>query len=252
MVLCSGKQLPEWYVFKMAKEINPNIEIISPYTNLTVKIKCRCVKHNVEVNKTMQEILKGQGCYYCGLEKLSHESFLSIDEYQTNVHIKNKNVTVLEYNGMKSNAKFRCNKCGHIWESCASSMTQNGKQCPNCERYYTGEKSISLLLNKWGISFKEQHRFQDCIDKRPLPFDFYLPDYNACIEFDGKQHYIQRDGWTDLHTIQFHDNIKNTYCDKNHIKIIRIPYWEQEDLEYFLFDCLVKYGILEETTKSIA
>jgi len=66
------------------------------------------------------------------------------------------------------------------------------------------------------------------------------------------QHYIQRDGWTDLHTIQFHDNIKNTYCDKNHIKLIRVPYWEQEDLEYFLFDCLVKYGILEETTKSIA
>ena len=37
--------------------------------------------------------------------------------------------------------------------------------------------------------FESQKRFKDCKDKRQLPFDFYLPSYNVCIEYQGEQHY---------------------------------------------------------------
>lgn len=30
-----------------------------------------------------------------------------------------------------------------------------------------------------------QHKFKNCRDIRPLPFDFYLPKLNTCIEYDG-------------------------------------------------------------------
>ena len=40
--------------------------------------------------------------------------------------------------------------------------------------------------------------------------------------------------------------IKNDFCKRNNIDLIRIPYWEFDDLEYFLFDNLVKLGIIEE------
>lgn len=39
--------------------------------------------------------------------------------------------------------------------------------------------------------------------------------------------------------------LKNLFCKSNKIKLIRIPYWE-EDIEYYLFDKLVKYNVLEE------
>lgn len=54
---CSGKQLPEWYVMKMANKINPDIQPLYPYKNLTTRMKCKCIKHNTITSKSMQEIL---------------------------------------------------------------------------------------------------------------------------------------------------------------------------------------------------
>ena len=45
-------------------------------------------------------------------------------------------------------------------------------------------------LIKHEFEFEEQKRFKDCRNKKPLPFDFYLPQYNLCIEFDGQLHYM--------------------------------------------------------------
>jgi hypothetical protein len=241
---CSGRELPEWYVMKMANEINPYIEFLEPYKNLTTRMKCFCKKHNHPVNRTIQEVLKGEGCYYCGLEKLSQQNSLSIEEYQKRVSNKNPNILVIEYNGMVKNAKFQCKLCGNEWESCAVSVNK----CPNCERYYSGEKQISELLDSWGITYISQYRFDDCKDQRSLPFDFFLPNDNTCIEFDGEQHFKQKYGWTDIEQIKKHDNIKNEYCKTKSINLIRIPYWEQEDIKYVLFDNLVKCNVLEEIT----
>ena len=243
---CAGKELPEWYVLKKAKEVNPYIDLLEPYKNLTTRMNCFCTKHNCNTRKTMQEILKGQGCYHCGIEKLSELSYLSLDEFQKRVNEKNKNVIVLEYNGMNQDAKFKCKLCGHEWYSNANSMTTNGKQCPKCMNYYNGERKISIFLDSLGIEYEEQFRFKKCRDKRPLPFDFYLYNYNVCIEYDGVQHFKQRNGWTKLEKIKKHDMIKNDFCKRNNIDLIRIPYWEFDDLEYFLFDNLVKLGIIEE------
>ena len=72
---------------------------------------------------------------------------------------------------------------------------------------------------------------------RPLPFDFYLPDYNILIEFDGKQHYVIESFGKDLDTfisIKIRDTIKNIYCDKNNLNLIRIPYWEINNIEEIL------------------
>lgn len=243
---CSGKQLPSWYILKKSSELNPNIILLEPYKNLTSRIKCFCTKHNTNTNKTMKHILQGQGCYYCGIEKLSKSSYLSLNEFQKRVSEKSKNVIALEYNGSHQKAKFKCKLCEFEWESNATSMITTGKQCPRCMNYYNGEHRISTLLDKWGIEYQEQFRFPECRDIRPLPFDFYLLYNNVCIEFDGQQHFIQRNGWTKLEEIKKHDKIKDMFCKNNNIDLIRIPYWEQDDIEYYLFDKLVSYNVLEE------
>lgn len=239
---CSGKQLPEWYVINKAEEIAPCIKLLEPYESLTKSMNCLCIKHNYPTRKNMQQILKGQGCYYCGLEKLSEYHTLTLEQFQEKVNNKNQNIIALEYNGAKKDAKFECKLCGHIWYSNPASI----KQCPKCVKFYSGEKKISQLLDLWGISYIEQYKFTDCKDKRALPFDFYLIDNNVCIEFDGEQHYKQRNGWTNLDLIKKHDQIKDIYCKKKKINLIRIPYWELDYIEHSLFDKLVKYDVLEE------
>jgi hypothetical protein len=70
---------------------------------------------------------------------------------------------------------------------------------------------------------------------KPLPFDFYLPDYNMIIEFDGEQHYKQSHfTHSNLSYTQAHDIIKNDYCKNKNIKLIRIPYWELNNIETIL------------------
>jgi len=90
-----------------------------------------------------------------------------------------------------------------------------------------GERRIKNYLERKNIEFVIEKRFDDCRNIKPLPFDFYLPKYNLIVEFDGKQHYheVKRFKST-LAERQRVDEIKNEYCMKNNINILRIPYWE--------------------------
>ena len=66
----------------------------------------------------------------------------------------------------------------------------------------------------------------------PLPFDFYLHDYNVCIEYDGIQHFkpIEYFGGEEaFQKRQLNDKIKTEYCIDNHITLIRLPYTLSED-----------------------
>ena len=82
-----------------------------------------------------------------------------------------------------------------------------------------------------------QYKFDDCKFKYVLPFDFYLPQYNCCIEFDGEQHYkiIKHFGGFDKFVdTKIRDTIKNEYCKNNDIKLIRISYWNFNNIEKIL------------------
>ena len=84
-----------------------------------------------------------------------------------------------------------------------------------------------MLFRSNNYKFKYQKSFKNCRDKNPLPFDFYLFDYNLIIEFDGEQHYVENDLFsTSLLEIQTHDDIKNKFCLENNINLLRIRYSE--------------------------
>jgi len=75
----------------------------------------------------------------------------------------------------------------------------------------------------------------DCRNKKELPFDFYLPDYNLCIEYDGIFHYEDIfDKPYDFKTGKKRDKIKTKYCKDNNINLLRIPYWEFDNIEEIL------------------
>ena len=78
--------------------------------------------------------------------------------------------------------------------------------------------------------------FDDCKNKNKLRFDFYLPDLNTIIEYDGEHHFKENKyfGEGNLEYITVNDEIKNQYCIDNKIKLIRIPYWKFDVIENIL------------------
>ena len=74
----------------------------------------------------------------------------------------------------------------------------------------------------------QKKRFDDCRNIKPLPFDFYLVDYNICIEVQEEQHYYEDASLkfgTKLEERQRIDKIKEDYCINNNIGYLAIPFW---------------------------
>lgn len=72
-----------------------------------------------------------------------------------------------------------------------------------------------------------------------LPFDFYLPFYNLCIEYDGELHYRCSEmfgGQKSLDRIKRHDDIKTKWCKENNIKLLRIHYLKKSKINKILDD----------------
>ena len=81
------------------------------------------------------------------------------------------------------------------------------------------------ILKKYKVNYIEQKTFNNCVYKIKLRFDFYLTDYNVCIETDGTQHIIPVEKWGGMEALRetiIRDNIKNKYCEDNNINLLSI------------------------------
>ena len=101
-----------------------------------------------------------------------------------------------------------------------------GNGCPVC-RKSLGERKITHFLVSNEINYKPQYKFDNCKNIYPLPFDFYLPEYNTCIEFQGLQHYkpVKRfGGESGFKLLVERDKIKSSFCMENNIVLCIIKY----------------------------
>ena len=120
--------------------------------------------------------------------------------------------------------------CGNFTEVPAGQLTRHHTLSCGCRHQSKWEIFIHDFLTSLNISFQSQKRFYDCRNKQQsdtLPFDFYLPDYNICIEYDGEHHFrpIEIWGGYDKFLInQENDKIKNEYCKTHNITLLRLPY----------------------------
>lgn len=104
-----------------------------------------------------------------------------------------------------------------------------------------GELLIRQLLIKLNYKFLTEYKFFDLPNRR---FDFYLPDINTCIEYDGKQHFNFVGTWHQTKE-QFElaiqrDKEKTEYCEKHNIRLIRIPYYDYDKLNENYLDKILK------------
>ena len=105
-----------------------------------------------------------------------------------------------------------------------------------------GEQIIQSWLEKNSINFEKEKRYKDCRNEKPLPFDFFLPDYNMCIEYDGIQHYKEVEHFskkTSFEERQKRDKQKTQYCIDHGITLLRIPYWDEDNIDTILSNYLL-------------
>lgn len=104
-----------------------------------------------------------------------------------------------------------------------------------CLNSSVGELYIKQLLIENKVNFETEYKFSDLYSIKGglLRFDFLISDNPSyLIEFDGEQHFRSSNRFSikDVKEIQERDKIKNEYCIKNNISLIRIPFWERQNI----------------------
>lgn len=207
---------------------------IDDYIDLHMDISFICSKHGCQT-MMLDNFIRGHKCRDCSYEEraknLRHD-IKYVKEYIENIN-GNKLLNPEDYKDtFTRNLKILCS-CGNVFTTSFSNYSKYGvNTCYSCScKESSGEKCIRDYLELNNLEFIQEKRFIDCRDNKPLPFDFYLPNYNLVIEFDGQQHYEPKFGEENFAQTQKHDKIKNKYCKDNNINLLRIPYWEGHNIE---------------------
>lgn len=206
------------------------VEYVSNYT----KVKIICPEHGIFEQKPNSHITGKSGCLICsGKNKSSKEIFIKKSK---KIHDDYYDYSLVEYKNNSTKVKIICPKHG-VFEQTPNNHLSNQK-CPICKLYIiqsNGVKKIKNWLMDNNIHSIEEYVFDGCMFKKHLRFDFYLPDYNMCIEYDGRQHFEPIDffgGITSFENTKIRDMIKNEYCICNGIKLLRFKFSDNMDFIY--------------------
>lgn len=123
--------------------------------------------------------------------------------------------------------------CGNLTEVRGQDLKRNdGNQTISCGCFHRsiGATKILNCLTDNNINFIEEYTFIDLPKSR---FDFAIIENKQVVrlvEFDGEQHFKNIEKWGGLELQQKRDNIKNKYALENNIPLVRIPYWERDNI----------------------
>lgn len=190
------------------------------YSGILSKIDIICPIHGL-FKQEAKAHKDGQGCPKCANKNVTLDEFINKAK---NIHGDKYDYTLVKYENSVKKINIICYKHGVFKQTPNSHIFGIG--CPHCSES-KGEKEIAKILDKYLLNYERQKTFNECINKRKLPFDFYLPKFNLCIEYDDEQHFkpIKFFGGEDgLKYRQNNDAIKDEYCNKNNINLLRIKY----------------------------
>lgn len=193
------------------------------YINNKTNIKLICLKHGIFEQRPDNHFNTKIPCKKCDSEKRILETS-DVIKNLTEIHNNYYDYSKLEYKGRNRKSIIICPKHGEFKQSIHSHILGSG--CKKCSSS-NGERMVSNILSNLNITYKTEHKFDDCKYKTHLKFDFYLPDKNICIEYNGLQHYKEVSffgGKEYFNGIKKRDKIKELYCKNNNITLIKLKY----------------------------
>ena len=205
----------------------------SVYMGSQQNIIITCSEHG-DFSQRPNDHLNGAGCPVCKKKALSEFRMKDIETFLTQVEEKfpgTYDTSLVEYKGADKKIKIKCNRCDFWYVSTPGKILAGYRGC-KCSMS-KGEQIIFDYFKSSEIKFKSEKPFNHHFYGNRLRFDFYLPEYNICIEYDGIQHYVPqnfsgRDENIEesLVAVKVRDNIKNLICIEKGIKLYRIGYTE--------------------------
>ena len=222
-----GLKFGRWEVLKLDKS-NPR--------NYICKCECGTIR-SVFGGSLRQGVSKSCGCLKSELTKARFR-----ENAEEQVGKQFGLLTVIEPLLKEDNYYYRCNcECGNETIVLGKRLF-SGETC-SCGCINSKANTLmDKILTRLNIPFEREYKFEDCCDKRPLPFDFALfnrqGELIGLIENNGSQHYSARGTqWNTperLVYIQKHDYIKQKFAEDNKIPLLIIPYQYFDELEKFL------------------
>lgn len=214
---------------------NNNIMLLTSfeeYEGLNSKVKVVC-SNGHESFRNAYSILKNKECRKCS-NTLNSSRRKNFEEVKDIFERENYKLLESEYRNNKIKMKVICDKGHEVYISLDA--FNRGCRCGVCNMS-KGERLISLYLDENNINYIYDYEyFNDLFSKKgyKLRPDFILPDYKVWIEFDGDFHY-RKVYETDYHEqILINDYIKNNYAKTHNWRLIRIPYWEINNINEIL------------------
>jgi ferredoxin-like protein FixX len=201
------------------------------------KLTIICPIHGEFKQLKRAHIINKSGCLDCGKNTARDKNLLSKDEFikkSNETHNNRYTYDNVVYQGAHKKVNVTCLDHGDFSITPANHWS-NGVGCPSCfnSNPSKGEVKIYDWLAERNIHFEFQKSFPDLYyksNKGRLRYDFYIPEKNLLIEFDGEYHYNPISfsklisGTDQLALTQTRDKLKTEYAEKNGYKLLRIRY----------------------------
>ncbi len=202
-----------------------NIERLSNASGSLAKIKFKCNNCNYIWEATSRSIFTAKNkCKNC-----CNKTFLLTNEI-VDYRLLEKKLNIIRRsncNGSASKALFMCTVCKHEWQNTVGNIIYEKRGCPHCNVKYN-EKLIFKWLIENNIKFTPQYFIKYKLKK--IFVDFYLPNINTIIEYNGLQHYeiVYFSNYSEQVAVEKlknqikRDNLVRNYCKNNYINLVEI------------------------------
>lgn len=228
------------------KNNNRSYILISDTYNKSGKnLVWKCLRCGETFERSWNVVQRGLfECPYCSGKKASKNNNLLINNLELAKQWDYvKNFPVRPENVLPNTTKkywWICDNCNYGWIKSVHNRNQK-IPCPNC-KMSKGEHAIKSFLDDNYINYFYEHKFDTCKNIKKLRFDFYLPEHNLCIEYQGEYHYKVINGINNKNALEKQilcDSIKKEFCRKNNILLIEIPHWEYKNIKKLLKEKLI-------------
>lgn len=214
-----------------------NLDLISEYINASTPLKVKCRKCGHVFSTSIVSLSNNKtGCVECNKKDRSNQLCKIFLDKMNSI---NEHIQLLDnFTLMSSVNTFICNDCGKTFKRTPHDFLKS-PNCPNCTTNSKLEYYVLLYLNDKNIKYELHKNFEGLIgvNNGDLSYDFYLSDLNILLECQGKQHFapVEYFGGEQQFIIQQeHDKRKRDYANSNNIRLIEIPYWEENNINNFL------------------
>jgi Zn finger protein HypA/HybF involved in hydrogenase expression len=201
------------------------------YKKIADYVRIKCPDHGWFEQRADAHIRQVQGCPECGFIAQGDKRRMPLSEFiekANKVHTGKYTYSKASFKSNRDIIEIKCKKHGYFFQSVTNHLTGSG--CPDCNNS-KGENKVKQILISKKIEFVQQKSFKDLKHHAMLKCDFYLPSYEAIIEFNGRQHYQEVKafgGKKGFEETKLRDQIKRDFLASKGIKLLEIHYLDKE------------------------